>query len=86
MEEDLTLEELMVTYTKILENRNEHMEFSAKIAGVEVKSSGKSGGSQPPKESSLIENLRKAKEKDLQSAVKNNKSASFSDGVGYRVI
>lgn len=76
----------MITYNRILENRNEHMEFSAKLAGAEVKSSGRPSEPAHQKESSIVSNLRKAKESKLQSDAKNNKSASFSDGVGYQVI
>lgn len=87
LEDALTLEELTITYNKILENRSEHMEFSAKLAGAEIKKSGSSGKeSSAPKESSLVENLRKANENKLQSQAKSNKPTSFSDGVAYRVI
>ena len=87
LEEALTLNELMITYNRILENRHQHMEFSAKIAGVEIKKSSSTNSSESePKNTSLVENLRKARESKLQSDAKNKKPTSFSDGVGYRVI
>lgn len=79
----------MITYDKILETRFDRMEFDAKIAGAEIKGSRSSNGSsnaEPEKESSLVSRLREKKEKELQSQAKGNKPASFSDGVGYRVI
>lgn len=89
MEEALTLDELMVTYSKILDNRTEHMEFSAKIAGVEIKKSSASpqtNRSSEKKTPSIVENLRKARESDLQAKAKTSSGATFSDGVAYRVI
>jgi hypothetical protein len=89
LEEDLTLQELMITYDKILETRFDRMEFEAKIAGAEIKSSRSSSGSsesEPAKESSLVSRLREKKEKELQSQARSDKPTSFSDGVGYRVI
>ena len=89
LEEALTLDELMVTYSKILDNRTEHMEFSAKIAGVEIKkSSAPPSGSQSSekKPSSIVDNLRKARESELQTKAKTSNGATFSDGVAYKVI
>lgn len=77
----------MAIHNKILENRVEHMEFSAKLAGAEIKGSGGlKNQSSSPKENNLISNLRKAKESELQNEAKTKKNAKFSDGVGYRVI
>ena len=79
----------MITYDTILETRFNRMEFDAKIAGAEIKSSRPSGETsnvEPKKENSLVSRLRQKKQQDLQTQAKNNKSASFSDGVGYQVI
>lgn len=86
MEEALTLDELMVTYNKILDNRTQHMEFSARLAGAEIKGSSNKGQPSEPKQSNLVQNLKKARESKLESQAKTGKNATFSDGVAYKVI
>lgn len=76
----------MVTYNKILDNRTQEMEFSARLAGAELKGSSRNSDSSDKKPSGLVENLRKAKQSQLESQAKTSNNATFSDGVAYRVI
>ena len=78
----------METYEKILDNRSNQMEFDAKIAGVELKTSG-SSAKQAPQETqqpSLVQRLKNKKQSEMQSEAAAKGSAKFSDGVGYKAI
>jgi Tfp pilus assembly protein PilZ len=76
----------MITYNKILENRHQHMEFSARVAGVEIKKSSSNPSGIAPQSNQMVENLRKARDSKLESGIKQKKPTSFSDGVGYGII
>jgi hypothetical protein len=89
LEEDLTLTELMETYERILDNRSNQMEFDARIAGVELKSSASSSrqsSSEESKQPSLVERLKNKKQSDMQAEALKKGSSQYSDGVGYKVI
>lgn len=87
LEESLTIIELMETYEKILDNRSSEMEFDAKIAGVELKSSaGSTSRAREESTPSLVERLKDKKNKEMESKALNKGTTQFSDGVAYQVI
>lgn len=91
LEESLVLDELLMTYEKIMENRIEHMEFQAKVAGAEIKKTnasqdqGRQQDAEAPK-TNLIGRLRNKTESDKMKEAVDKGSSTFSDGVGYQVI
>jgi hypothetical protein len=91
LEESLTLEELTETYGKILKNRSEALEFKAKLAGANIKSSSpaetsETGEKQEPKPRGIVDSLRQKKQAEMQQSAKSGERTTFSDGVGYMVI
>ncbi len=87
----MTLGELTETYGKILENRTEALEFQARLAGAEIKSSNKtktseSGENEQPKPRGIVDSLKQKKQSEMHSAAKSGQKTTFSDGVGYMVI
>lgn len=91
MEEWLTLDELLITFEKIMENRTSQMEFSAKIAGAEIKASSSQAAateSSPTanKPSSLVDRLKAKVQNERQKEALEKGNATFSEGVAYRVI
>jgi hypothetical protein len=86
LEEALTLDELVLTYNKIVEQENNRMEFEAKIAGAEIKSnSGQQTQQANTDTNSLADRLRARKAARLESDAGKGETA-FSQGVGYQVI
>jgi hypothetical protein len=88
----MTLEELIATYERIVENRSNEMEFSAKLAGAEFKktvapssSSSNSQDGSVPKQS-LAERLRSRVDSDRVKGASENKKTNFAEGIGYQVI
>jgi hypothetical protein len=74
-----------------LKNRSEALEFKAKLAGANIKSSSaaessESGEKEQPKSRGLVDKLRQKKQSEMHQAAKSGKQTTFSDGVGYRVI
>jgi len=67
------------------------MEFKARLAGANIKSSSVDSNSdssevKQPKPKSLVDKLRQKKQSEMQDAAKSGKKTTFSDGVGYMVI
>lgn len=67
------------------------MEFKAKLAGANIKSSSTDSSSESvettePKPRGLVDKLRQKKQSEMQAAAKSGKQTTFSDGVGYMVI
>jgi hypothetical protein len=88
----MTLEELIATYERIVENRSNEMEFSAKLAGAEFKKSAAPASSPPndqepsaPKQS-LADRLRSRVDSDRVKGASENKKTNFAEGIGYQVI
>lgn len=88
----MTLEELISTYERIVENRSNEMEFSAKLAGAEFKKSGSasrsssSGDAGPSKQPGLADRLRSKIESERVKDASQNKKSNFAEGIGYKVI
>lgn len=63
------------------------MEFSAQIAGAQVKSSGSSAEKkQEPAKTGLAERLREKLGKNKEKEAIEKGSTQFSEGVGYKII
>ena len=64
------------------------MEFSAQVAGAEIKSSSKQNTTQSsePKSAPLTDRLRNKLNKDKEKEAIEKGSTKFSDGVGYKII
>jgi hypothetical protein len=86
LEESLTIEELVQTFEKIMDNRSDHYEFLARIQGIEVKSRAPKQEASEAEKSGLVERLKQKKEKEMQAEAQTKGSSKFADGVGYQVV
>jgi len=89
MEDQLTIDELLETYEKIMEKKMDDMEFMARMNGADFKRpqvQTEEVTKDKKQEPGLVQRLKQRKEQEKEKLATSGEKVNFSEGIGYQII